>query len=99
MSHENRQNDDAAFDRLVIVSNRLPITVNRDEDSGKWQFSKSVGGLVTALTAVLKDRNGLWIGWPGVTEEADLTGLLNHAGRELGCTLKTISLTKEEIDS
>jgi len=99
MSHENRQNDDAAFDRLVIVSNRLPITVYRDEDSDKWQFSKSVGGLVTALTAVLKDRKGLWIGWPGITEEADLTGLLNRAGRELGCTLKTISLTKEEIAS
>lgn len=99
MSYQNTQTDNPDFDRLVIVSNRLPITVNRDGDSGEWQFSKSVGGLVTALTAVLKDRKGLWIGWPGITEEADLTGLLNRAGRELGCTLKTISLTKEEIDS
>ena len=29
------------------------------------------GGLVSALTAVLQNRNGLWIGWPGTSEHGD----------------------------
>jgi len=99
MSHQNEQNYDSTFDRLVIVSNRLPITMSKDEDSGQWQFSQSIGGLVTALTSVLKNRKGMWIGWPGITEKADLTELLDQASRKLGYALKPISLTKEEIES
>ena len=98
MPYQSEQNYDSTFNRLVIVSNRLPITVSKDEDSDKWQFSRSIGGLVTALTSVLKNRKGMWIGWPGIAEEADLDGLLAQASKELGYTLKSISLTQEEID-
>jgi trehalose 6-phosphate synthase len=83
----------------VVVSNRLPITVSKDDDSGQWQVGQSIGGLVTALTSVLKNRKGMWIGWPGITEEVDLSALLARASRESGYTLKSISLTKEEINS
>lgn len=57
--------------RLIIVSNRLPITVAEQE--GKLMFKESPGGLVSGLSAYLDSLKGsyfkktdyLWIGWPG----------------------------------
>ena len=34
----------AARSRLLVVSNRLPVTVRRDEESGEWTFAVSSGG-------------------------------------------------------
>jgi trehalose 6-phosphate synthase/phosphatase len=31
----------------------------------QWKVSASSGGLVTAMDPILKQTNGLWIGWPG----------------------------------
>ncbi|MBT3363710.1 MAG: trehalose-6-phosphate synthase [Chloroflexi bacterium] len=98
MSLLNELTDNASFDRLVIVSNRLPITVSKEKKTGHWQYNQSVGGLVTALTSVLENKKGMWIGWPGITEEADLSGLLDQASDELGYLLKSITLNKEEVD-
>ena len=50
--------------RLLIVSNRLPISVERRRD--KLRFEPSVGGLATALGAFYKSRPSVWIGWPGI---------------------------------
>jgi trehalose 6-phosphate synthase len=58
----------AAPGRLVVVSNRLPVTLSRGPD-GHWRAVASSGGLVTALVPLLRDRGGVWIGWPGVIEE------------------------------
>ena len=38
--------------RLVVVSNRLPVVVNPLEDGG-WDIKPGSGGLVTALAPVL----------------------------------------------
>jgi len=38
--------------RLLVVSNRLPIVLSRDDD--RWQVSAGSGGLVTALAPVIK---------------------------------------------
>jgi trehalose 6-phosphate synthase len=62
---------DGSDKRLVIISNRLPVVVNREGDD--WTVSPSSGGLVTALAPVLRDRGGMWIGWPGTLDEVDLT--------------------------
>lgn len=57
--------------RLIVVSNRLPITINkRPEDECK--FSHSSGGLVTAMTPVLKKYSGIWIGWAGNYREENI---------------------------
>ena len=53
---------------LVVVSNRLPFAILREED-GPWRIEPGSGGLVTALRPVLRNRGGRWIGWAGVTEE------------------------------
>ncbi len=55
--------------KLVVVSNRLPISVSKDE-KGKLQFSSSSGGLATAMSSLDIDKESfLWIGWPGIASE------------------------------
>jgi trehalose 6-phosphate synthase/phosphatase len=49
--------------RLIVVANRLPVTVRRTGSS--WRAVHNPGGLVTALDPVLRERSGLWVGWPG----------------------------------
>jgi trehalose 6-phosphate synthase/phosphatase len=53
--------------RLLLVSNRLPISVEKRR--GKLRFEPSVGGLATALGAFYKSRPSVWIGWPGIELE------------------------------
>ena len=57
---------------LIIVSNRLPLSVKKDGD-GKYESSLSSGGLVTSLSGLTKSTTFKWFGWPGlhVEEEAD----------------------------
>jgi trehalose 6-phosphate synthase/phosphatase len=50
--------------RLVVVSNRLPLTLRRGS-AKKWVGEPSTGGLVTALGPVIQGTGGLWLGWPG----------------------------------
>ncbi|KAF7508669.1 hypothetical protein GJ744_009061 [Endocarpon pusillum] len=51
--------------RLLLVSNRLPITIKRSED-GKYDFSMSSGGLVSGLSGLTKTTTFQWYGWPGL---------------------------------
>ena len=51
--------------RLLLVSNRLPITIKRSDD-GKYDFSMSSGGLVTGLSGLSKSTTFQWYGWPGL---------------------------------
>lgn len=53
--------------RLIIVSNRLPVSVARRR--GKLQFQPSVGGLATGLGSFYRSYQSLWIGWPGIPLE------------------------------
>jgi len=56
--------------KLIVVSNRLPLAVRRGPEG--WIAEPSSGGLATALNPILKERGGLWIGWPGhAPREAD----------------------------
>lgn len=83
--------------RLVIVSNRLPVVLELDGDT--WSVKPSAGGLVTALAPVLRDRGGLWIGWPGTLGEFDITEPLEQGAEEAGFALKPVLLTREERDN
>jgi trehalose 6-phosphate synthase len=51
----------AQVERIVIVSNRAPVTFSRSE-SGERTYSRGAGGLVTALNAVSRrSENAVWI--------------------------------------
>jgi trehalose 6-phosphate synthase/phosphatase len=53
--------------RLIIASNRLPVTVMM-EQGNTLRLERSNGGLATALNSLLDSCSSLWIGWPGTTE-------------------------------
>ena len=55
------------MNRLLIVSNRLPVTIQKKK--GKTYFNQSVGGLATGLGSFYKSFDGKWIGWCGITAE------------------------------
>ncbi|MBN1899990.1 bifunctional alpha,alpha-trehalose-phosphate synthase (UDP-forming)/trehalose-phosphatase [Candidatus Sumerlaeota bacterium] len=60
---------------LILVSNRLPVTVEMRKES--IQFVKSVGGLATGLSSLYQKYNSVWIGWCGVPAER-----LDHQEKE-----------------
>ena len=81
--------------RLVAVSNRLPIVLKKDRN--RWRIESGSGGLVTALAPVLKNRGGLWIGWPGATEKIKLQPLLDEASIKTGYRLIPVTISPEEV--
>jgi len=49
---------------FVVVANRLPVDVSVGED-GEPTWTRSPGGLVTALAPVMASTAGAWVGWGG----------------------------------
>lgn len=64
----NRVESPTSF-RLLVVANRLPMSLTKDE-FGQWSATMSSGGLVSALMGV-KNMEMKWIGWPGATIDND----------------------------
>ena len=58
-AHEGK----AQYD-FVVVSNRLPVDRVLDAD-GNSEWTRSPGGLVTALEPVMREADGAWVGWAG----------------------------------
>ena len=50
--------------RVLIVSNRLPVTIRHSAEGG-FSVERSSGGLATALSHTHTELDSLWIGWPG----------------------------------
>ncbi len=82
---------------LVIVSNRLPVSVKKVD--GKLEFSKSIGGLATGLASV-DDKISAWIGWPGIADD-ELTDAdraeIRHELKKQNC--HPVFLTQELINA
>jgi trehalose 6-phosphate synthase len=72
--------------RLIVVSNRLPFVFRR-ESRGRWRATPGSGGLVTALLPVLRDRGGMWIGWPGASAVPPRLGVGGAGYRLVGVPL------------
>ncbi|TGO52504.1 hypothetical protein BCON_0140g00180 [Botryotinia convoluta] len=73
-----------ASSRLLLVSNRLPITIKRTED-GQYEFTGSSGGLVTGLSGLAKTTTFQWYGWPGLeVPEAEAKPLVKRLKDEHG---------------
>lgn len=53
------------MNRLFIVSNRLPVTVHKRGND--LHLVPSVGGLATGLGSIYREREAVWIGWPGIS--------------------------------
>lgn len=82
--------------RLLIVSNRLPVTIQAS--GGHARVETSTGGLATGLRGPHEQGEGFWFGWPG-----SLAGLKSNARAEALAALAErrfvpIELTQEQID-
>jgi trehalose 6-phosphate synthase len=56
--------------RLLLISNRLPITIKRTDEK-KYETSMSSGGLVSGLSGLAKTTTFQWYGWPGIQVPED----------------------------
>lgn len=66
---------------LIVVSNRLPVTV--EEVEGRRRFRTSTGGLVSAMKPIIQRYGGCWIGSTGETEPDMLSSAAASEGFEL----------------
>lgn len=80
--------------RLIVVSNRLPVSIERSQ-TGPF-LKPSCGGLVTALCPVLRGSGGCWIGWTGADAEPEITDLLRNYGQNNNYSLVPVFLTAAE---
>lgn len=83
--------------KTIIISNRLPVQLQIDNDS--ITAIPSIGGLATGMKSVHSGSDSLWIGWSGLTQEEipeKLEPKIDKALKDNGCS--KVSLTSEEID-
>ncbi len=84
--------------KIVIISNRLPITVQKNCD--ELQYIKSIGGLVTGLKRYHEHGGCIWAGWPGIDsdhldqlEQEEVKSELYHNHQYL-----PVFLSNDEVD-
>lgn len=89
--------------RIIVVSNRLPITVKVGKDD--IEFQRSPGGLASGLSSYVESvrdsrypsTEHLWIGWPGVTLPKKLQGDFEEKALEQYCAYP-VYLSESEMD-
>jgi alpha,alpha-trehalose-phosphate synthase [UDP-forming] len=69
MTHADGDQPAIEHAALVVVANRLPVEYSTGAGGGEW--SRSPGGLVSALEPALRGREATWIGWSGHLDSAD----------------------------
>ena len=55
------------MNKIVIISNRLPLTVRKNNK--KLEYQESIGGLVTGLKKYHEKADSIWAGWAGIESE------------------------------
>ncbi len=81
--------------RLIIISNRLPVTI--DQKEGELYFYPSAGGLATGLKSMETDLERIWIGWPGqeIDNESDRQEVKEKLAQD---ELVPVFLSQKEIE-
>jgi trehalose 6-phosphate synthase/phosphatase len=87
--------EERALPRLLIVSNRLPVTV-RLSDEGV-SVDPSTGGLATGMSGPHERLGGLWIGWPGDLESIPADARADVDRRLAELRLVQVGLTADEV--
>jgi trehalose 6-phosphate synthase len=68
--------------KLLLISNRLPVTIKKTDEPGKFETSMSSGGLVSGLSGMTKTTTFQWYGWPGLEVPEDQVGALKKQLKE-----------------
>ncbi|MEO9483671.1 MAG: bifunctional alpha,alpha-trehalose-phosphate synthase (UDP-forming)/trehalose-phosphatase [Ekhidna sp.] len=82
--------------KIIIVSNRLPVKIEKTS-SGIFEYKTSEGGLATGLGSIYKEGNNVWLGWPGLAvnkaeAKEEITSRLAEEN------MRPVFLTKNEIE-
>ncbi|WEV46838.1 trehalose-phosphatase [Bifidobacterium sp. ESL0690] len=85
--------------RLIIVSNRLPVSLHAKPD-GTYAMKQSIGGLATAIGPYHKSHNDcLWVGWSSIDPDACPKSEIKSVTEEFKSRrCVPIFLTQKEID-
>ncbi|MCZ6521377.1 MAG: trehalose-6-phosphate synthase, partial [Bacteroidetes bacterium] len=80
--------------KTIIVSNRLPIKIERENEILAYRSSE--GGLATGLSSVYKKGGNLWVGWPGMYlgDKKEKKEVLKKLRKK---NMQPVFLTEEEI--
>ncbi len=85
------------MERLIIVSNRLPLSLSKED--GEINIRPSIGGLATGMKTFYKSHDSMWIGWPGI-DEGDINSkekkIIKESLEKEKCV--PIYINKEDID-
>jgi len=82
--------------RVIIVANRLPVTVSPSESG--VEVHKSTGGLATGLLRPHEQSGGLWIGWSGMPEQEISEQQRSALEQQLSAMrLVRVPLTSEQV--
>ncbi len=91
-------NGNRSDSRLIVASNRLPLSLNRSP-SGGWEAQPAAGGLVHALKYVLEQRGGKWFGWSGVATDDGVSEALEAASKELAYEMRPVPLSADQVEN
>lgn len=83
--------------KLIIIANRLPLKVNRN-DNNELEFVRSEGGLTTGLDSLETDIEKHWVGWPGTIAESQDDELIIRDHLE-ALKFHPVFLNQEQIQS
>lgn len=84
--------------RLVVASNRLPVVLERTGEG--WEVEAGSGGLVTAMSPLLREHGGCWVGWPGAVDVGrdEVREVVDRAGEREGYEFVPVPLSGRERD-
>jgi len=82
--------------RLLIVSNRLPFTIQ--EKKGDLHLEPSVGGLATGLRSWYKSSPSIWIGWAGIGRKK-IKGETDIMARLLAENCHPVPLSQPDVEA
>ncbi len=68
---------------MILVSNRLPVTVVRR--AKKLELEPSTGGLAVGLDAFYREHEARWVGWPGDVGSSDHRAIERRLRSQFAC--------------
>jgi trehalose 6-phosphate synthase/phosphatase len=86
-----------ATERVLIVSNRLPVTVQ--EAGAGIEVVPSAGGLASGLRGYFQSADATWIGWPGpLSAKASRLGRRSLEAQLSAHNLKLVDLDQRDVE-
>ncbi|WP_172254347.1 bifunctional alpha,alpha-trehalose-phosphate synthase (UDP-forming)/trehalose-phosphatase [Saccharibacillus deserti] len=84
--------------KTIFVSNRLPVTVSKNESG--LEYKESIGGLATGLKNYHEQGSTVWAGWPGVAQddlsEGEISSVADTLRKDYKCL--SVPLTSDDIE-